>query len=107
MLRHRRLALFVSFVCFVGTSFLSAADASFVRLWPGWREADSFDRIGEFLGGPEKHLSRTVVRTQTTARAGYYYPKSFGPGRLCKARGVVGRPVGGEYHDLISYAVPV
>jgi hypothetical protein len=73
MLRHRRLALFVSFVCFVGTSFLSAADASFVRLWPGWREADSFDRIGEFLGGPEKHLSRTVVRTQTTARAGYYF----------------------------------
>ena len=73
MHRLRRLSLFV---CFVGTflaSVATATDATFVRLWPGWREADSFDRIGEFLGGPEKHFSRTVARTQPTARAGYYF----------------------------------
>ncbi len=77
MPRLRRLSLFVSFVCFAG-SFLAAtalaADASFVRLWPGWRDTESFDRIGEFLGGSEPVTgSRTLVRTQPAARAGYYF----------------------------------
>ena len=54
-------------------SAASAADATFVRLWPGWRETESFDRIGEFLGGPEPTGSRQLARTQPTARAGYYF----------------------------------
>lgn len=74
---RRRLSLFVSFVCLVGTFFAAtthAADATFVRLWPGWRETESFDRIGEFLGGPEATTGRrTLLRTQPTARAGYYF----------------------------------
>lgn len=73
---RRRLSLLVSFACFLGT-FLAAtthaADATFVRLWPGWRETESFDRISEFLGGPEQLGRRTLVRTQRTARAGYYF----------------------------------
>ena len=72
-----RLSIFASFVFIVG-AFLAtcahAADATFVRLWPGWRETESFDRIGEFLGGPEATTGRrTLLRTQPTARAGYYF----------------------------------
>ena len=74
---RRRLSLFVSFVCLVGTVLTAtthADDATFVRLWPGWRETESFDRIGEFLGGPEATTGRrTLLRTQPTARAGYYF----------------------------------
>jgi hypothetical protein len=68
----RPFFLFVCLACFTGVS-LRAAEASFVRLWPGWREADSFDRIGEFLGGSEQTGSRTLVRTHADARAGYYF----------------------------------
>lgn len=78
---HRlRRPLFVCLVCFVVTlsslsftSAVSAADATFVRLWPGWREADSFDRITEFLGGNEPVGRRILLRTQPGARAGYYF----------------------------------
>lgn len=77
MLRPRR-SLFVSFACFVlALAALApagrAADATFVHLWPGWREADSFDRITEFLGGAEPAGRRTLLRTQPDARAGYYF----------------------------------
>lgn len=54
-------------------SAASAADATFVRLWPGWREADSFDRISEFLGGGEPTSHRTLLRTHPDTRAGYYF----------------------------------
>jgi hypothetical protein len=45
----------------------------FVRLWPGWRDTDSFDRIAEFLGGSEPASRRTLLRTQPASRAGYYF----------------------------------
>jgi hypothetical protein len=73
MSRLRRFSLFVCFACFVGTSCLTAADATFVRLWPGWRDTDSFDRIAEFLGGSEPASRRTLLRTQPASRAGYYF----------------------------------
>ena len=50
-----------------------AADAAFVHLWPGWRDADSFDRITEFLGGAEPAGHRTLLRSRPDARAGYYF----------------------------------
>lgn len=72
--RRHALRLLISLVCFVGSFARSpAADASIVRLWPGWREADSFDRIGEFLGGPEPAGRRTLLRSQSAERAGYYF----------------------------------
>ncbi|HEV8073978.1 MAG TPA: hypothetical protein VGP21_07585, partial [Opitutaceae bacterium] len=30
-----------------------AADVNFVRVWPGYRTAGSFDRISEYLDGQE------------------------------------------------------
>ena len=75
---HRRRSLFASILTFaVALATLApaalAADATFVRLWPGWRETESFDRITEFLGGSEPTGSRTLLRSQPASRAGYYF----------------------------------
>jgi hypothetical protein len=63
---------FVYFVCFVGT-LLRAADVEFVRVWPSWRDAESFERIGEYFGRPENTGRELVLRTQPDERAGYYF----------------------------------
>jgi hypothetical protein len=64
----------------LGLFFLSAvaalsraADAQFVRVWPGWREAESFDRIGEYLGQGEQTGRQVVIRSHPESRAGYYF----------------------------------
>ena len=70
--------LFVSFVFFVvtlcvGFSPARAADVEFIRVWPGWRDAEAFDRIAEYFGGSETHGKQLVLRTHADARAGYYF----------------------------------
>jgi hypothetical protein len=50
-----------------------AAEVEFVRVWPEWREADSFDRIGEYFGGKESTEKHAVLRTHADIRAGYYF----------------------------------
>ena len=75
---HRRLSRFVSLAYFVVclaalAPAAVAGDATFVRLWPGWRETDSFDRITEFLGGSEPTGGRNLLRSQPASRAGYYF----------------------------------
>ena len=66
-----RLAPFVLFFA----SALAAVAAGFkiVRVWPGYRAAESFDRISEYLGGGENSARRTVLRSQSGDRAGYYF----------------------------------
>lgn len=54
-------------------SIASAAEVEFLRVWPGWREADSFDRISEYLGRGENTGGHLVLRTQPEVRAGYYF----------------------------------
>ncbi len=68
------LFLLVSLLAFTGGALrVSAADAEIVHLWPGWREAESFERIGEFFGGSEKPVRRTVIRSHPDQRSGYYF----------------------------------
>jgi hypothetical protein len=50
-----------------------AAEVEFVRVWPGWRDADSFRRISEYFDGKENTGSQVVLRTRADARAGYYF----------------------------------
>lgn len=50
-----------------------AAEVEFVRVWPGWRDAESFERISEYLSGQENTGRATVLRTRDTERAGYYF----------------------------------
>lgn len=72
--RHLLRTLFVSLLCLTGLSGrAAAAEAEFVHLWPGWREAESFERIGEFFGGSEVPVRRTIIRTHPDIRSGYYF----------------------------------
>jgi len=52
---------------------LLASDVALVRVWTGPRTADSFERISEYFTGEENPGGQTVLRTQPTARAGYYW----------------------------------
>jgi hypothetical protein len=63
------------FVLALASSFtqLHAADVEFLRVWPGWRDADAFDRISEYFGGRETFGRQLVLRTQKEVRAGYYF----------------------------------
>jgi hypothetical protein len=65
------LFLFVWLGCLTATES-RAADAEFLRVWPGWRDASSFDHIDEYFGDG-KHTGREIVlRTRPEERAGYY-----------------------------------
>ena len=61
------------FLLLISAVLARAAEVEFVRVWPAWRDAESFDRIGDFFGGDQKHSSEIVLRTHTDARAGYYF----------------------------------
>jgi len=59
-----------------------AADVSFVRVWPGYRSAESFERISEYFTGEENTGGQTVLRSRPDARAGFYFlarTKNTGP----------------------------
>jgi hypothetical protein len=73
MLR-RLIPLFVFFAgCAVAAVSARAADVEFLHVWPAWREAESFERIGEYFGGRENTGREVVLRSQPGARAGYYF----------------------------------
>lgn len=63
----------LSFVLLAFPAFLSAAELSLVRVWPEYRSAESFERIGEYFGKPESHPGLIVLRSQPQQRAGYYF----------------------------------
>ncbi len=50
-----------------------ATGVEFIRVWPQWHSAESFDRISEYFGGGENHGRQIVRRTHDDARAGYYF----------------------------------
>ena len=52
---------------------LGAADVELVRVWPGYRTADSFVGIREYFGRPEAASGRTILRSQPADRSGYYW----------------------------------
>ncbi len=60
-------------LAFLAALRVAAAEVEFVRVWPGWRDAASFDRISEYFGGTEAHGRDQILRTQATVRAGYYF----------------------------------
>ncbi len=49
-----------------------AAEANIVRVWPEYRTAESFVRIGEYFGGQER-APELIVRTRPDQRNGYYF----------------------------------
>lgn len=66
----------VSLLALALASAASAADVKFVRVWPDYRTADSFTRVGEYFGGKE-HTPELLVRSQPAARDGFYFLARF------------------------------
>ena len=60
---------------FTVTALVSAqaAEVEFVRVWPGWRDAASFERISEYFTGEEDTGRDIVLRTQPEQREGFYF----------------------------------
>lgn len=50
-----------------------AAEVELVRVWPGWRDAESFERISEYFTGEENTGREVVLRTHPDQRAGFYF----------------------------------
>lgn len=65
--------VFTCLVLLVTAPAALAAGVEFVRVWPAWRDAESFVRIGEFFGRPENTRGEIVLRTQPDVRDGYYF----------------------------------
>ena len=71
---RRPFVVLVLLVCLLGSpAALFAAGVEFVRVWPGWRDADAFERIGEYFGKPENTGREIVIRTEPATRGGYYF----------------------------------
>lgn len=69
----RRLILAFVLLASLAAPLARAADVAFVRVWPGWRDAEAFDSISEHFTGAENSHGRTVLRTHADSRAGFYY----------------------------------
>ena len=50
-----------------------AAGPEIVRVFTGWRDAASFQRVSEYLDGKENTGGLIVLRSQPGARAGFYW----------------------------------
>src|SRR5687767_6584559 len=70
---RRLLFLFASVAVVASSAWSRAAEVELLRIWPGWRDAESFDRISEYFGGGENTGRHVVLRTQPDVRTGYYF----------------------------------
>jgi hypothetical protein len=68
-----RRALIVAGFLLLAITGAFASDVGFVRVWPGWQDADPFMRISEYFTGRVNMGGRIIMRTQAKTRAGYYF----------------------------------
>lgn len=67
----------------LGVMAAPAAEVEFIRVWPGWREAQSFERIREFFSGHEYSGKQIILRSHPDERSGFYFltrVQNSGPG---------------------------
>lgn len=57
----------------LAASLCAAADFTIVRVWPGYRPAESFERISEYFDKDEDVKGQHILRTHPDTRAGYYF----------------------------------
>jgi hypothetical protein len=69
----RRAFLRLFFLFAITAGFTLAAEVEFLRVWPSWRDAESFERVGEYFGRPENTGREIALRTQPSERGGYYF----------------------------------
>jgi hypothetical protein len=49
------------------------AEVEFTRVWPSWRDAESFERVPEFFTGKEYTGRQIILRTHAEERGGFYF----------------------------------
>ena len=60
---------------------LHAAEVELARVWPGWRDAESFERVSEFFTGKENAGKQVILRSRPETRGGYYFlVRAINPG---------------------------
>jgi len=52
---------------------LKAADVEFVRVWPRYRDVNTFRFVSEYFNGVEENDGIIIERTQPKSRSGYYF----------------------------------
>jgi hypothetical protein len=68
------MRLLVVLLVFSATFLSTRGDEiTFVRVWPEWRSAESFERISEYFNGRENTGGDIIVRTHADERAGFYF----------------------------------
>lgn len=60
-------------IALAGCAMAQAGGTAIERVWPGYRTAESFTRIGEYFGGEEHRPGQTIRRSRPGERAGYYW----------------------------------
>jgi hypothetical protein len=70
-LNHRPALVFV--IALFCAASARAADVTFVRVWPGYRTAESFERISQYMTGQENPGGQTLLRSQPAQRDGFYF----------------------------------
>jgi len=61
------------FLLALSAAAASAADVTIAHVFTGWRDASSFKRISEYFTGRENTGGQTVLRSQPSQRAGFYF----------------------------------
>lgn len=84
-----------------------AADVEFVRVWPQWRSAESFERISEYFGGKEESGREIIARSQPAERAGLYFLVRVRSGNSVPAAKFVIEVVRPDSPDPKTYTFPV
>ena len=66
-----RAVLLAGLFLFASAKIAAAAEIELIRVWPGWREADTFEWIGDFFGWTGSVIGRNqiVLRTDESSRA--------------------------------------
>lgn len=89
------------------TASAFASEATFERVWPQWRDANAFDRIREYFGGPENDGRETVVRTHAGQRAGLYFVVRVNSAAAINGGKFVLQLIRPDSPDIRSYTFPV
>ena len=85
------MRLLLTLALLLGSAGLTRADEiKFVRVWTGWRNAASFERISEYFTGRENPGSQVLLRSHPEIRAGFYFlARVSNPGAALAAAKVI------------------
>jgi len=84
-----------------------AADPTFERVWPRWRDADSFQSFYEDHTGRELVGKWTMLRSQPARRSGFYfYTRVENPGNAINGATFVVRVIAPDSTDTRIYRFP-